>query len=424
MKMRDLTGSSLGNILEWFDFGLYIYLAPLLGRHFFPAASTQTTAFEALAVFAAGFICRPLGGIFFGFLGDRFGRVLSLRLSILMITITMILVGCLPSFATWGITATILFTLLRVCQGLSVGGEYAAIMIYLAESAPDHRRGFFTSFAAVAANLGFLLASLSVLLLNKNFSEIHIESWAWRIPFLFAGAIGLLLFINRLRLIETPVFQALLKRKKISTWPLIVAFIKAPRQLLQILGLSCMGGVFYYVFFGYMPTFLSENIGIPLSQALTVQSIFLIIMIFMVPFAGIIGDRFGRRKLLIITAAGIILTALPSFYLLHIHSYFLLILVFAVATLLSSIEQGNTLIAVVENCPADVRASGVSFTYNVGMALFGGTAPLIVATLTSQINSYAPAYYLIAAAALTLIVVLGLSETHRKSMLRTTQEGV
>ncbi len=128
MKMRDLSASSLGNILEWFDFGLYIYLAPLLGRHFFPAANIQTTTFEALAVFAAGFICRPLGGIFFGFLGDRFGRVLSLRLSILMITLTMILVGCLPSFQTWGITATILFTLLRVCQGLSVGGEYAAII--------------------------------------------------------------------------------------------------------------------------------------------------------------------------------------------------------------------------------------------------------------------------------------------------------
>ena len=421
MKMRDLSSSSLGNILEWFDFGLYIYLAPLLGRHFFPAASLQTTTFEALAIFAAGFICRPLGGIFFGFLGDRFGRVMSLRLSILMITLTMILLGCLPSFETWGFTATILFTLLRVCQGLSVGGEYAAIMIYLAESAPNHRRGFFTSFAAVAANLGFLLASLSVLLLNKNLSTIHMENWAWRIPFLLAGIIGLLLFVNRLRLIETPVFQTLLTQKVIPTWPLIIALIKAPRQLLQILGLSCMGGVFYYVFFGYMPTYLSENVGVPLSRALTVQSIFLVMMLFIVPLAGILGDRFGRRKLLIITAVGIILTALPSFYLLHIQSYFLLILVFAVATILSSIEQGNTLIAVVENCPADVRASGVSFTYNVGMALFGGTAPLIVATLASQINSYAPAYYLISAAALTLIVVLGLSETHRQSMSKITK---
>lgn len=422
MKMRDLSASSMGNILEWFDFGLYIYLAPLLSRHFFPAASVQKTTLEVLTVFSAGFICRPLGGIFFGFLGDRFGRALSLRLSILMITLTMILIGCLPSFQTCGLVATVLFVFLRVCQGLSVGGEYAAIMIYLAESAPHHRRGFFTSFAAVAANLGFLLASLSVLLLNENFSSAEMEAWAWRIPFLSAGLIGFLLFIHRLRLIETPVFQALLTRKAIPTWPLIVAFIKAPRQLLQILGLSCMGGVFYYVFFGYMPTYLSENIGVPLSHAFTVQSIFLVAMLFIVPFAGALGDRFGRRKLLIITAMGIIITAIPSFYLLQIHSYFLLILVFFVATILSSIEQGNTLITVVENCPADVRASGVSFTYNVGMALFGGTAPLIVAILVSKINSYAPAYYLMAAAVLTLMVVLGLSETHRKSMLRTTQE--
>lgn len=421
MKMRDLGASSLGNILEWFDFGLYIYLAPLLGRHFFPAASAQTTTFEALAVFAAGFVCRPLGGIFFGFLGDRYGRVLSLRLSILMITLTMMLVGCLPSFQTWGLTATILFTLLRVCQGLSVGGEYTAIMIYLAESAPHHRRGFFTSFAAVAANLGFLLASLSVWLLNQNITPMQLESWAWRIPFLFAGIIGLLLFINRLRLMETPVFQALLTQKSIPIWPLLRALMRAPRQLLQILGLSCMGGVFYYVFFGYMPTYLSENAGITLSKALMVQSIFLVIMLFLVPLAGALGDRFGRRKLLIITAMGIIVTAIPSFYLLHSQSYCLLILVFAVATIFSSIEQGNTLIAVVETCPADVRASGVSFTYNVGMAIFGGTAPLMVASLVSHVNIYAPAYYVMGAAALTLLVVFGLPETYRRDMLKTTE---
>lgn len=419
MRTRDLTASSIGNILEWFDFGLYIYLAPLLGRLFFPASTPETSTFEALAVFAAGFICRPLGGILFGFLGDRYGRVFSLRFSILTITATMALIGLLPSFQTWGLAATILFTSLRICQGLSVGGEYTSVMIYLAESAPNHRRGFFTSFAAVAANVGFLLASLMVLLLEKNISPNQIESWAWRTPFLLAGLIGLALFIYRLRLVETPIFKTLITQKTMPAWPLLVALAKAPRKLLQILGLSCMGGVFYYVFFGYMPTYLSQHVGVPLSRALTVQAIFLVIMLFLVPLAGIMSDRFGRRKLLIGTSIGIIVTALPCFYLLQHNSYPLLLLVFAIVTILSSIEQGNTLIAVVENCPADVRVSGVSFTYNVGMAIFGGTAPLIVASLAT-LNTYAPAYYLIAAAGLTLFVVLGLTETNRQNLLKTT----
>ena len=420
MLKSNLSAGSLGNILEWLDFGLFIYLAPILAKQFFPSHDIQTSYLEVLAVFAAGFICRPLGSILFGFIGDRFGRVLSLRLSILTITMTILLFGLLPTYQTWGFTATVIFTLLRLLQGLSVGGEYGSAMIYLAESSPPEKRGYFTSFAAVGANVGFLLASIIAFFLNMYVNKVLLDAWVWRVPFLLVALIGLVIFIFRLRLIETPVFKTLVAKQEIAHWPLLVAILRAPRQLLQILGLSCMGGVFYYVFFGNMPNYLEKSAGFSLTIGFALQSVFLLIMLFLVPLAGALGDRFGRKKLLGTTAIGIILLAYPCFYLLQLHSIALLIIAFGIVTILSSLEQGNTLITVVENCPADVRTTGVSFAYNIGMALFGGTAPLAIAVLTEKVNTHAPAYYLMAAAAITLLVVFTIPETYRASLLKTT----
>jgi MHS family proline/betaine transporter-like MFS transporter len=420
MLKRNLSAGSIGNILEWLDFGLFIYLTPVLAKLFFPANNPQTAYLELLAVFAAGFICRPLGSILFGFIGDRFGRAYSLRLSILTITVTILLFGLLPTYETWGVTATIIFVSLRLLQGLSVGGEYGSAMIYLAESAPQHRRGYFTSFAAVGANIGFLLASVIGFILNTYVGNVLLDKWVWRVPFLLIAVIGLSIFVFRLRLVETPIFKALVKKEELTHWPLLVALCRAPRQLLQIVGLSCMGGVFYYVFFGNMPNYLEKSAGFSLSVGFALQSVFLLLMLFIVPLAGALGDHFGRKKLLGGTALAIIIIAYPCFYLLHLHSVLLLIIAFAVATLLSSLEQGNTLVTVVENCPADIRSTGVSFSYNIGMAIFGGTAPLVIALLTAKIGIHAPAYYLMAAAAVTLLVIFTLPETYRASLLHVT----
>ncbi|MSP52723.1 MAG: MFS transporter [Gammaproteobacteria bacterium] len=421
MGKANLSAGSLGNILEWLDFGLFIYLAPVLAKQFFPTDNIQTSYLEVLAVFAAGFICRPLGSILFGFLGDRYGRVVSLRLSILAITLTILFFGLLPSYEIWGFTATVLFVGLRLLQGLSVGGEYGSAMIYLAEAAPQPRRGYFTSFAAVGANVGFLLASIIAFILHTYVSKTLLDAWVWRVPFLLIALIGLSIFIFRLRLIETPVFKELKARKELVRWPLFVAILHAPRQLLKIVGLSCMGGVFYYVFFGNMPNYLEKSAGFSLSVGFALQSAFLLLMLLLVPMAGALGDRFGRKKLLGATALGIIIFAYPCFYLLQLHSVALLIIAFGIATLLSSFEQGNTLITVVENCPANIRTTGVSFAYNIGMALFGGTAPLIIALLTSKVSIHAPAYYLMAAAAVTLLVVFTIPETYRASLLKVTK---
>ena len=403
MLKKETLISSLGNTIEWFDFGLFIFMAPIIGAKFFPQASAGNATIEALVVFAAGFLCRPLGGIFFGYFGDTRGRAKTLRVSILIITISTVLVGFIPSYEEIGLAAPILFILLRLIQGVSIGGEYSGIIIYLAESAPRNKRGFTTSFAAIGANLGFLLATVTLMLLHLFFNEKVIADWAWRLPFLLIGLPGSLIIYYRFKLSETPVYSQLQKNHRLESIPFIAAIKFAPYQLLKILGLTCMGSTFYYVFFAYMPTYLEHYSGFSLANALIIESFILIIMLFTVPLAGMCGDYFTRKKMLIITSIAIIFLVLPCFYLLHFKSIILVLLSLGTATILSSLEQGNTLTAIVENCPENVRYSGIAFSYNLGNALFGGSTPLVVTLLTEKIGLITPAYYLIFMAAITLI---------------------
>ncbi|MCW8444721.1 MFS transporter [Fluoribacter gormanii] len=403
MIKKKIIISSLGNTIEWFDFGLFIFMAPIIGAKFFPQALAGNATIEALMVFAAGFLCRPLGGIFFGYFGDTRGRAKTLRISILIITMSTFLVGVIPSYEEIGITAPIVFILLRLIQGVSIGGEYSGIMIYLAESAPLNKRGFITSFAAIGANLGFLLATVTLMLLHLLFTEEAITNWAWRVPFLLIGLPGSLIIYYRFKLSETPIYSQLQKNHRLESIPFIAAIKFAPYQLLKILGLTCMGSTFYYVFFGYMPTYLEHYIGFSFADALTIESSMLIVMLFTVPVSGMCGDYFTRRKMLISTAIAIIFLALPCFYLLQFKSVTLVLLSLGTATILSSLEQGNTLTAIVENCPENVRYSGVAFSYNLGNALFGGSTPLVVTLLTEKVGLILPAYYLIFMSAITLI---------------------
>ena len=388
-------------------------MAPILGAKFFPQTFTSNSMVEVLIVFAVGFLCRPLGGILFGYFGDTRGRATTLRISVLMISLSTFLVGLLPSYEEAGMISPVMFILLRLIQGLSIGGEYSGIMIYLAESAPANKRGFTTSFAAVGANLGFLLATLTLMLLHLLFTETTIANWAWRAPFLLIGLPGLLLIYSRFKLSETPVYSALKKKHRIESVPFVAAIKLAPYQLLKIFGMTCMGSTFYYVFFGYMPTYLERYVGFTVNEALALVSLMLMVMLATVPLAGMSGDFFTRKKMLILTSIGTIVLVVPCFYLLQFHSTILALLSLGIATILSSLDQGNSLAVVVENCPENVRYSGIAFSYNLGNALFGGSAPLIVTLMTEKIGLISPAYYLILMTSISLITATTLLSNNK-----------
>ncbi|CEG56271.1 conserved membrane protein of unknown function [Legionella fallonii LLAP-10] len=378
-------------------------MTPIISTKFFPQQFSNISTFFTLTVFAMGFLCRPIGGIFLGYFGDVYGRAITLRISILTITVSTMLIGMLPSYESIGILAPILFVVLRLIQGFSIGGEYSGIMIYLAESAPYKRRGFITSFAATGANLGFLLATLMCILLTLSFSEEMIKDWVWRLPFLFVGIPGAFIIYYRFKLTETTVYLRLKRFHLLKEHPLITAFKVAPLQLIKILGLTCMSSTFYYFFVGYIPTYLERYMGFSLKTGLFFQSMMLIGMLFVVPLGGLLGDYFSRKRIMILTSIAILFLIFPCIYLLQSKSLSLTALALAIATILSSLDQSNTLTAAVENCPENVRYSSIAFSYNLGNALFGGTTPVIVTLLIDNINSLAPSYYLFFMACISLV---------------------
>ena len=397
--------TSLGNTIEWFDFGLFIYLAPLIGEKFFPSEGALNTTLAAFGVFAIGFICRPLGGIIFGYAGDTTGRAKTLRISIILISISTLLIGFLPSYENIGISAPIIFILLRMFQGISIGGEYSGIIIYLAESSSKEERGFFTSFAAISANLGFLSATLVLMLLRLVFDAEEVHSWAWRLPFILLGLIGTLLLYYRFNLAETPIFSELREKQLLEKQPLLKALRYSWRSLLKIFGLTCMSATLYYIFFGFIPNQISLQTATfdKHKIALLLQSASLLLMIFLVPMTAKLGDHFGRKRLLIFTTLASIVLAIPAFLLLYSSLLGSVALAFFIATCLSSFDQGNTLGAIVENCLPNVRYSGIAFSYNLGNAIFGGTAPFIALMLSDRFGYLAPAYYLMALSGFSLL---------------------
>jgi MHS family proline/betaine transporter-like MFS transporter len=406
MQVNQIAKSSLGNILEWLDFGLVLFLAPVIGDIFFPFEHPELSKLAAFGVFAGGFLCRPIGGIIFGHYGDKFGRAKPLRFSILIITFSTFFIGLLPSHASSGIIAPILLTLLRLIQGVAIGGEYSGVMTYLVESAPLKRRGFIGSFAATGANLGFLLATIVILFLQYYFDNETIKNWAWRLPFILIGFIGAFISYYRFKLVETPVFEKLKKEKKIEAQPLLKALRTEPKSLLIIFCLNAMSSGFYYVFFGYMPEYLQNYIGISSKSAFSTELLTLIGMLIFVPIMGILGDRFSRKNMLLITSSCMIAFAFPMFYFLQLNSGFFIFLVLTFATLLSSMDQGNTLTMIVESSTGNIRYSSIAFSYNLSAAVFGGLSPIVVMTLIEKINLIAPGYYILFTALLGLIAVL------------------
>ena len=415
--LHSILSSILGNILEWYDFGLFTIFSPLFSRLFFPSENPQTAMIATFSIFAVGFICRPIGALIFGYFGDTIGRAKTLRFSVLMISIPTLLIGCLPTFSKIGILAPILLTLTRIWQGLSLGGEYSGNIIYLGESAPIQHRAFFTSFASTGANGGVLLAALVSFITSSVFSEQTIGSWAWRLPYLVSGLFCIFIYFFRLKLQETEVFKYLKSTKKLAANPLQTTFKSNIHNMLLTLAMVSMGSTFYYFCFIYLPTYVTKY-HYSIHNVSRLILILVGLMIFLVPCIGWINDKIGRRKMLLLNASAIILFIVPGLYLLELDRYFLSIAVFFVFALISSSEQGTTSIAVVENYPSNARYTGLSFAYNVGNGFFGGTVSMISAWLMTKPSlKLVPAFYIMCFAIITLSVVyLFIPETMGKSL--------
>lgn len=417
-NLSPIITSSLGNVLEWYDFGLFTIFSPIFSRLFFPTENPNTALIATFGIFAVGFFCRPLGAILFGFYGDTIGRAKTLRLSILMISIPTLLIGFIPSYQAIGIFAPIFLVIIRMIQGLSIGGEYTGSIIYLAESAPKANRGIVTALASASANVGILFAAIVGIVSSSLFNTTQLESWGWRFAYIISGIFCIFIYITRLRIRETHVFDYLKQKSLLSENPLKIVFKNNFLQLLRTLGLVCMGTTFYYFSFIYIPVYLQTAEHVSIKNISTLISVMILLMIILIPLSGKLCDQIGRRKMLLMNACLVTVFVIPGFYFLQSPYYLPVILVLLVFTIFSSLEQGTTSIALVENFPPPARYTGISLGYNLANGFLGGTVPIICEWLITQYRStLAPAVYIAGCALVTWLVVLFfVPETRTKSL--------
>lgn len=418
---KAITGASIGNAVEWFDFAIYGFLATFIAANFFPAGNETAALLNTFAIFAAAFFMRPLGGFVFGPLGDKLGRQRVLALVILLMSGATVLIGVLPTYASIGVAAPLLLLLLRCLQGFSAGGEYGGGAVYLAEFASERRRGLTITFMVWSGVLGFLLGSITVTLLQALLPTAAMESYGWRIPFLIAGPLGLVGLYIRLRLDDTPHFAELSKTDRVADSPLREAFTTSWRPILQVIGLFIVFNVGYYVVFTFLPTYFIKTLEFSKTDAfLSITLASLVALILILPLAAL-SDRIGRRPMLIAGSVAFAVFGYPLFLLLNSGSLIGAIAAHCGLAVIESIYVSTAVSAGVELFATTVRYSGFSIGYNICVAGFGGTTPYVVTWLTAETgNNLAPAWYLVVAAVVSLATVVTLQESAGRPLAQTS----
>ncbi|MBI3800162.1 MAG: MFS transporter, partial [Deltaproteobacteria bacterium] len=296
---RLIVAGIAGNVMEWYDFAVYGYFAQTIGQHFFPSKDPVASLIAAFGVFAAGFLMRPFGGLVFGHIGDKIGRKAALTLSVIAMAVPTFLIGILPDYAQMGVAASVLIVVLRLVQGLSVGGEYTTSVVFLVEGAAPNRRGLMGSWSVFGAVAGILLGSAVGALLTSVLSSETVSAWGWRVPFLLGLAVGLSGLYIRRQLPEAPVQPS---NEKPVTSPIVEAFRSEWRALLRVAGFNILNAVGFYMIFVYVVTYLKQIVHIQAAQALDINTINMVILLLLIPAAGALSDRVGRKPLLITSA--------------------------------------------------------------------------------------------------------------------------
>src|SRR6266581_9486147 len=381
-----IAASSVGTLIEWYDFYIYGVLAVFFAKHFFPPGNENLALLASLAVFWFGFILRPFGAIFFGHLGDLIGRKFTFMLTLAMMGLATFLVGCIPSYATWGLAAPILILLMRAMQGLALGGEYGGAATYIAEHAPDGKRGLYTSWIQTTATLGIVFALLMILICRQSMGTAAFDDWGWRIPFLISAILVLLSGYIRLKLEESPLYARLKEEGKSATTPIKDTYTSGRNwglMAIALFGATAPEGVVWYTgqFYAliYMTTVLKLNyvtVYTILMVALTVGSLGFI-------FFGWLSDRIGRRGIMTWGFALAVITYWPVFtwlgtfrdnpVMLTVLALYLVILV--------TMVYGPIAAFLVELFPARIRYSSMSMPYHIGNGWFGGGVPFIATAL-------------------------------------------
>lgn len=419
VSKKAVVATALGNAMEWFDFGIYSYLAVTIGKVFFPETTGILQLVYSFATFAVAFIVRPIGGMFFGMLGDKLGRKKILTITLVLMSLSTLSMGLIPGYATIGSLAPILLLIARLIQGFSTGGEYSGAMTFIAESSPDKKRGFFSSGLEVGTLVGYIAGSAVVTLLNYLLGPEKMLDWGWRIPFFIAAPMGLIGLYLRNHLEETPVFEAMNdeKHKENEKGLIKKVFVYHWPQLLKGIVLVLFFNVVNYMLLSYMPSYLNVVLGYGETKGLIFILIIMFIMIPIVLLMGYFSDRIGNKSIIIGGLIGLILLSIPSFNMIRSGSNLMVFFGLMILAILLSTFEATMPSMLPSLFFTEVRYVALAITFNISVSLFGGTTPLMMSWLIKITeNQMVPAYYIMAACLIGIVTMFFVKDTTGRAL--------
>ena len=397
----------IGNVLEWYDFAVFGYYAPIIGTLFFPSDSKYAALIKAYGVFAAGYMMRPIGGAIFGHMGDRVGRKKALQVSVLMMAIPTACLGLVPTYDRIGLAAPVILIVLRLIQGISVGGEFIGSMSFTTEIAPPNRRGFYGSLTTLSAVGGVMLGSAVATVMQNLLGEESMLSWGWRLPFLAGIVIGGFGLWMRKGMVEPPAFKKLKATENVHKSPVIQVIRDMPGRIGHAAALVVLFGGGFYMLFVWWPTYLTHMVQPAVPHALMINTIATLFVMALIPLSGYLSDRVGRKKMLVASSLGIAVAAYPLFVLTDHGVFESALAAQLIFALLFCNIQGSIPATLAEMFPTAMRFSGIALGYNLTLALIGGTAPMVCTWLVATTGDIAsPAYYLIVMALIGSVAAL------------------
>ncbi|MEV6322882.1 MFS transporter [Nocardia sp. NPDC051787] len=397
--------AACGSFMEWFDFAAYGFFAITIGELFFPNDDPATELLLSLSVFGVALVMRPVGGVIFGIVGDRIGRRASLTGSVILMAVSTTLIALLPTFASVGLLAPIALVLLRMLQGISVGGEWAGAAAFLVEQAPRNKRALLGSVVPATAAAGGVGGVAVALALTNLLSQEQMLNWGWRVPFLLAAPLGLAALYIRLKLEDTPIFTEMKEEGDIAQAPTREALRRNKRAIALCFFATASAAVgYYYLVTSTANALMSEEVGMSRTTALCATGIILAIYTAMCPLAGVFADRIGRRPTILVGAAGLAASAIPAFHLLGSGSIIVAVLAMSLFALFEAMVNVTMVVLLIELFPARTRLTGCSLGFNLAGALVGAPAALVVAASVAEFGFLgAGGFYMTAVGAMTLI---------------------
>ncbi|MGH3437265.1 MAG: MFS transporter [Sciscionella sp.] len=422
---RAIGAAAIGNVTEWYDFGVYAYFEDTIRQVFFSGLPKNIGTIATLGLFAVAFLVRPFGGLFFGPLADRIGRNKVLSTTMILMALGTFCIGVIPSYHSIGVIAPLLVLLARLVQGFSTGGEYGNAMTFIAEYAPDKRRGFLGSWLEFGTLTGYVMGAVIVTVITSVMPEPTLLSWGWRIPFFVALPLGIVGLYLRLRLEDTPAYLKLAeqadareKEQKASTE--FRDILKLWPAMLVCGGLVLVWNVTNYMLTSYMPTYVTGKAtggGVSDTTSQILQIVVLAVLMVVVTFLGRLSDRIGRRPIIFTASVALIVLSIPSILLIRAGSatsIFFGLLIMGLMLVCFSATMPSTLPALF---PTKVRAGALSIAFNIAVSLFGGTTSVVTASLISATGDLNwPGYYLIIAGAIGAVAIYLTKESARKPL--------